>query len=107
MARNFLARGGHCRRAVVACARESHPLFDGAIRWHGPADVVCLAAPRASRRFVGPAYRHVCSGKIFEASDADIFVLTHSFVSGHTLKHLVAACALFAFLPARGERGRI
>jgi hypothetical protein len=36
--------------------------------------------------------------KVFEALDWQIFALTNKFVSGHTLKHLVAALAVFWLL---------
>lgn len=42
--------------------------------------------------------------KVFEATDLAVFRLTHGALSGHTIKHLLAATAVFAIL--RGLRLR-
>ena len=36
--------------------------------------------------------------KVFETFDLQVFQLTHGLISGHTLKHLVAACAALAII---------
>ena len=43
--------------------------------------------------------------KVFEAADLQVFRLTDGTVSGHTIKHLLAACAVFAIV--RQLRGRV
>ncbi|HML32117.1 ceramidase domain-containing protein [Sporomusa sphaeroides] len=37
--------------------------------------------------------------KIFELNDAEVFILTHQIISGHTLKHLMAAAGIVLFRP--------
>lgn len=46
---------------------------------------------------------YVCA-KIAEAWDREIFALTANVLSGHTLKHLLAAAAVFAILLMLGRR---
>ncbi|WP_371362788.1 hypothetical protein SRRS_38540 [Sporomusa rhizae] len=44
--------------------------------------------------------------KIFELNDVEVFILTHQIISGHTLKHLVAAAGMLIFRPAaRADTG--
>jgi hypothetical protein len=44
--------------------------------------------------------------KVFESGDAAVFAATGQLVSGHTLKHLVAAAALWPVLAALAPRAR-
>lgn len=52
--------------------------------------------------------------KVFETMDVQVFALTQQLVSGHTLKHLVAACAALAVIfpvggkpSVGGDRGKV
>lgn len=45
--------------------------------------------------------------KLFEMFDAQIWGWTHQLVAGHTLKHLVAACALLPLLLACADCGKM
>ena len=43
--------------------------------------------------------------KLFESFDQQLFQMTHQIVSGHTLKHLAAACAALAVIYPRTASG--
>ena len=45
--------------------------------------------------------------KVFESGDAAVFAATGQLVSGHTLKHLIAAAALWPVLAALTQRTRV
>jgi hypothetical protein len=47
------------------------------------------------------------AAKVFEALDAQVFALTGNFVSGHTLKHLVAALAVYWILRMLEQRSPV
>lgn len=65
--------------------------------------VMCLLARGVSLRLTRAWWALVgwyVLAKWFEMHDAQVFVWTHELVSGHTLKHLAAACALLPLLGA-------
>ncbi len=45
--------------------------------------------------------------KIFELNDVEVFILTQQIISGHTLKHIVAAAGMLIFRPAAGANANI
>ncbi len=73
--------------------------------WVQFAPVLCIPfvlamfpARYTHRRFMLYALGMYCLAKAAEMNDVDIFTLTAHVVSGHTLKHLLAAGGIFALL---------
>jgi Ceramidase len=73
--------------------------------WVQFAPLLCISfvlamfpARYTHRRFILYAIGLYALAKAAEIADKDIFTLTAHVVSGHTLKHLLAACAIFALL---------
>jgi hypothetical protein len=63
-------------------------------------------APHTHRGFIFYALGLYGLAKVAEVADKAIFTLTHEVVSGHTLKHLIAAGAILALLVMLQRRGR-
>ncbi len=63
-----------------------------------PFVLAMFPARYTHRRFILYAIGLYALAKAAEIEDKDIFTLTAHFVSGHTLKHLLAAGAIFALL---------
>ena len=72
------------------------------IQFGGMALVAWFAFVPSKRPGVSWGLLIICYvvAKLFEAGDAPVFRLSGNWVSGHTLKHVAAAGAAFAFLPA-------
>ena len=60
-----------------------------------PGMVATLPARHTHRRYLLYAIGLYCVAKATELADKEIFTMTGHLVSGHTLKHLLAAAAIF------------
>jgi hypothetical protein len=60
--------------------------------------VAILPTPWTERRLLWPALGCYAIAFVCEQRDTDIFRMTHGVISGHTIKHLVAAAAFYFIL---------
>lgn len=96
---------------AVACAAEADNLLPwGAVQFGGMAIVLALAltpkVPGAIGLRLGWVIALYAAAKLLEAGDAWVFEATGHLVSGHTLKHGVAALAAWPVLAALQGIGR-
>lgn len=90
---------------AVACATEFDNLLPwGLVQFGGMAAVLTLAwlprAPEAIGLRLGWVIAVYALAKLFELGDGAVYEFTHHLVSGHTLKHLVAALAAVPVIAA-------
>jgi len=95
---------------AVACAAEAGNLMPwGAVQFGGMAVVLALAltpkVPGAVGLRLGGVIALYAAAKLLEAGDAWVYEATGHLVSGHTLKHGVAALAALPVIAAL-QRGR-
>jgi Ceramidase len=72
-----------------------------------PVVLALFPATYTHRRFLVYALGVYLLAKLAEHADRDLFDLTGHVISGHTLKHLLAAGAIFGVLLMLRRRGRI
>jgi hypothetical protein len=60
--------------------------------------LIILPTPWTERRMLWPALACYAVAFVSEKLDMDIFRITHGVISGHTIKHLVAAAAFYFIL---------
>lgn len=75
-----------------------------------PAALLCFDSPHKDRRFLLAALAIYVISKLAEYYDSTLFTATGNLISGHSLKHLLAALALFVvywMLNARRRNGRV
>lgn len=83
-------------------------VLQGVVFSSGLLTVIGFENPWGQRRFVFTALGLYAAALVFERLDKPVFALTGGFVSGHTIKHLVAALAawwIYRMLAARPARG--
>ncbi len=90
--------------AVLECLRTGNVLPWAALQFGGMALVVsmaCLRAPAGALNIRwGGVIAAYAAAKWFEMNDHAVFELTHQMLSGHSVKHLVAALAALPVLAA-------